>query len=110
MYFFIFFVIGTLVKKYYDVVQQWLDSKWLLTFCILFFFLEIAFSDLLPFNENWIAFPITMTGLVILFSFFRNKQHLFSHETRLGKVFQYVGRRTLDIYLIQFEACGYSVS
>ena len=101
-HFFIFFVIGTLVKKYYDVVQQWLDSKWLLPFCILFFFLEIAFSDLLPFNENWIAFPITMTGLVILFSFFRNKQHLFSHETRLGKVFQYVGRRTLDIYLIHY--------
>ena len=98
--YFIFFVLGTLLKKHFDVAQTWLDGKWLLPFCILFFFLVCAFSKLIPINGVIKAIPLHLTGLVILFSFFRNKQALFSHETKLGRVSQYVGRRTLDIYLI----------
>ena len=101
-HYFIFFVLGTLLKKYFDTVQCWLDGKWLLPCCILFFFLEIPFFDVLHIDGNIIGFPMSLAGLVIMFSFFRKKQHLFSHETRLGSVFQYVGRRTLDIYLIHY--------
>lgn len=101
-HYFIFFVLGTLLKKYFDTVQRWLDGKWLLPCCILFFFLEIPFFDVLHIDGNIIGFPMSLAGLVIMFSFFRKKQHLFSHETRLGSVFQYVGRRTLDIYLIHY--------
>ena len=101
-HYFIFFVLGVLTKKYFDTVQHWLDGSWLLPCCILFFFLEIPFFDVLHINGNIIGFPLSVAGLVIMFSFFRNKQRLFSHETRLGKVFQYVGRRTLDIYLIHY--------
>ena len=101
-HYFIFFVLGTLLKKYFDTVQRWLDSKWLLACCILFFFLEIPFFDLLHIDGNITGFPMSIAGLVILFSFFRQKQALFSHETRLGRVFQYTGRRTLDIYLIHY--------
>ena len=101
-HYFIFFVLGTLLKKHFDTVQRWLDSKWLLACCILFFFLEIPFFDLLHINGNITGFPMSIAGLVILFSFFRQKQALFSQETRLGRVFQYTGRRTLDIYLIHY--------
>lgn len=101
-HYFIFFVLGTLLKKYFDTVQRWLDSKWLLACCILFFFLEIPFFDLLHINGNITGFPMSIAGLIILFSFFRQKQALFSQETRLGRVFQYTGRRTLDIYLIHY--------
>ena len=44
----------------------------------------------------------SFTGLVIVFAFFHNKQDLFSQTTRMGRTMQYVGRRTLDIYLIHF--------
>ena len=101
-HYFIFFVLGTLLRKYFDTVQRWLDSKWLLAACILIFFLEIPFFDLLHINGNITGLPMSLLGLVILFSFFRKKQALFSHETRLGRVFQYTGRRTLDIYLIHY--------
>lgn len=101
-HYFIFFVLGTLLKKYFNTVQRWLDGKWLLPCCILFFFLEISFYDIIPINGNITGLPLSIAGLVILFSFFRQKQALFSHETRLGRVFQYVGRRTLDVYLIHY--------
>ena len=100
--YFIYFVLGTLLKKYFDTAQRWLDGKWLLPCCILFFFLEIPFFDVLHIDGNITGFPMSIVGLVILFSFFRKKQRLFSHETRLGRVFQYTGRRTLDIYLIHY--------
>lgn len=101
-HYFIFFVLGTLLKKHFEVAQTWLDGKWLLPFCILFFFLVCAFNKLIPINGTIKAIPLHITGLVILFSFFRNKRALFSHDTRLGRVSQYVGRRTLDIYLIHY--------
>ena len=101
-HYYLFFVLGTLLRKHFDTVQQWLDSKWLLTCCILLFFLEIPFFDLLHINGNITGLPMSLMGLVILFSFFRQKRALFSSETRLGRVFQYTGRRTLDIYLIHF--------
>lgn len=101
-HYFIFFALGTLLKKYFDTVQRWLDGPWLLPCCILFFFLEIPFFDVLHIDGNIMGFPMSVVGLVILFSFFRKKEKLFSHETRLGQVFQYVGRRTLDVYLIHY--------
>jgi len=101
-HYFIFFVLGTLLRKHFDTVQRWLDGPWLLPCCILLFFLEIPFFDLLHINGNITGLPMSLMGLVILFSFFRQKQALFSHETRMGRVFQYAGRRTLDIYLIHY--------
>lgn len=101
-YLFIYFVLGILLKKYFDVVQRWLDSRWFLAFCILFFFLGIPFQNLIPVKNAIISFPLSLAGLVILFSFFRQKQDLFSSKTRLGRIFQYTGRRTLDIYLIHY--------
>lgn len=101
-HYFIYFVLGTLTRKYFDRVEQWIDGKWLLPCCILFFFLEIPFFDVLHINGNIMGFPMSLAGLVIMFSFFRKKQVLFSHQTRVGRVFQYVGRRTLDIYLIHY--------
>ncbi len=100
--FFLFFVLGTLVKQHFDTVQRWLDGKWLLPVCIVFYFMVNAFSDVLPVKTVTMKGLLSLTGLVILFTFFRNKQALFSRETRLGRTMQYVGRRTLDIYLIHF--------
>ena len=100
--FFLFFVLGTFTKQYFDKVQQWLDSKWLLPVCIAIYFGVNVFSDVLPVKIVLFKGLLALTGLVILFSFFRQKQALFSQQTRLGRTMQYVGRRTLDIYLIHF--------
>ena len=100
--FFLFFVLGTFTKQYFDKVEQLLDSKWLLPVCIAIYFGVNAFGDLLPIKAVPVKGLLALTGLVIMFSFFRNKQALFSQETRLGRTMQYVGRHTLDIYLIHF--------
>ena len=103
-------MLGTFVKQHYDKVQQWLDNKWLLAVCIVFFILVNAFRDVLPVKTVIMKGMLALTGLVIMFTFFRNKQAVFSRETKLGRTMQYVGRRTLDIYLIHFFLLPRSLS
>ena len=100
--FFIFLVLGTLVRQYFSVVERWLDAKWLLPVCIAFYLIVNALGGLLPVKAIPVRLLLSLTGLVAVFSFFRNKQDLFSHNSRLGRTMQYVGRRTLDIYLIHY--------
>lgn len=102
-YLFLFFALGTLVRKHFAAVERLLDTKWFLTICILFYFLTNAFR-----LGNW-AIPqvicgglLSLTGVIIVFAFFRKKQAVFSSERRLGRIMQYTGRRTLDIYLLHF--------
>lgn len=100
--YFIFFVMGTLVKRHFTQVEKTLDTPWLLTGCILFYFLVNAFRKTITIDTTLIDFLLTFSGMVILFSFFRNKQAVFSNERALGRTLQYVGRRTLDVYLIHY--------
>ena len=100
--FFIFLVLGTLVREHFDLVQRWLDNKWLLAVCIVFYLLVNALGDILPVKAIPMRGLLSLTGLVVVFSFFRNKQAWFSRETALGRTMQNVGRRTLDIYLIHY--------
>ena len=41
-------------------------------------------------------------GIVITFTFFRKHQDLFSSNTKTGKILQFIGRRTLDVYLLHY--------
>lgn len=100
--YFIFMVLGTLARQYYSRLQQWLDNKWLLAACISFYLLVNAFGDVLPVYARSVSLMLSLTGIAIVFSFFRKKQAVFSRETALGRTMQYVGRRTLDIYLLHY--------
>jgi hypothetical protein len=72
---------------------------------VLFYFLVNAFRDSLTINviiTVFINISLSLTGLFITFAFFRKKQSLFTKDKVLGLSLQYIGRRTLDIYLIHF--------
>ena len=100
-----FFLTGTLVRKHFSLVQQWLDGKWLLTFSILLYFLFNIYGRFIP-----DAGPVkvlagllrTLAGISIMFAFFRANQRFFTKDRALGRVLQFVGCRTLDIYLLHY--------
>ncbi len=100
--YFLFFVIGTLVREHFPRVEQWLDSKWVLPVCICTYFLINAFSDMITLPSPMFNLTTTLTGLVILFSFFRLNRNSLSKDKVVGHTLQYVGRRTLDVYLIHY--------
>ena len=106
--YFLFFVMGSLVHKHFARVEQWLDGKWLLLACLVTYFVLNIYRDVFPSNaENplcgfLIGLVLTFTGLIVLFGFFRAKQELFTRDKVLGRTLQYIGRRTLDVYLIHY--------
>lgn len=100
--YFIYFVIGTLAKKYNRVFEKLLDGKWLISICVLYYFLANIFFEDLHIPDLIFCPALTIAGILIVFSFFRNRQDLFSKKTTIGKTLQFVGRRTLDIYWIHF--------
>ena len=101
--YFAFFIIGTLFKKRFDSVQHLIDGKALLFVCLLLFFgLNIFREQIITVQYNLFRFITAVTGIVIIFSFFRSRKVLFSNQTKIGKGLCYIGRRTLDIYFLHY--------
>lgn len=113
-FYFCFFLLGTLFKKHFNAITCLLDKQKLLLFVsILMYFLLNIYQDILPSGGVVgviIQFCKTITGIVIIFSFFRNKQDLFTKKKVLGRLLQYIGRRTLDIYLLHYFLLPHSLS
>ena len=100
--FFLFFVLGTLARQHFGTVERWLGNKWVLLVAVVFYLVVNSLGDVLPVKAVPMRGLLSLTGLTAVFAFFRSRQALFSRETALGRTMQYVGRRTLDIYLIHY--------
>lgn len=101
---FLFFVLGALARKNEAWFGQLLDTKWALAVCILYYFLMNAFLDAIQSEQLYcvIRLGLSLTAIAIMFAFFRKKQPIFSKGTVMGDTLQYIGRRTLDVYLIHY--------
>lgn len=101
--YFLFFAMGTLFRKHFSMVQIILDKTPVLMICLIIFFgLNLYYVELRASHINLLKLVTALTGIVIVFSFFRIHQDIFKKEKFIGRCLQYVGRRTLDIYLLHF--------
>lgn len=106
MVYFPFFLLGNMVRRYWTQAERLFDSQWL--FPLLVVVATLSVFDYLRWNTlrmAWHALPL-MTArfsmMLIVFMAFRHYRESFSEETRVGRALQYIGRRTLDIYLLHF--------
>lgn len=103
--YFIFFVMGTLARKYYPQYEKLLDYKWTIPLLLLLFLVFNLWGEpytYTSYNDNIIVFFCRLIGPIIVFAFFRKYQESFKSSTFLGRNLQYIGKRTLDIYLIHY--------
>lgn len=101
--FYFFFVLGTLARKYYVHIEYYLDTRPVLLVCLCLFFLFNILSDLItPLCWNFFRFVTALTGIVIMFAFFRTHESVFRKDRKLGRLLQFIGRRTLDVYFIHY--------
>jgi fucose 4-O-acetylase-like acetyltransferase len=106
MMYFHFFLFVNIVRRYWQGWQRLFDSKWFLpvVLCVVFF----SCADFLKWHTlqfQWTNLPRTTAMyllMLIVFMFFRFYKDSFTKNTRLGRFLQYIGVRTLDIYLIHF--------
>ena len=101
--YYLFFYIGTWVKRHFDEFIRW-TSKPIVIIAVVIGFALIAWH---PHSENTIQayfiFAVGgLLGLIIVFTFFQSFSRFFIKDSWLGRNLQYVGTRTLDIYLLHY--------
>lgn len=105
--YYVYFLFGVFMKKYYAGFLQMLDNGYAMGVIILAFFLSLLYvkhNGMFEegfFNEVY-RIVTAWCGLVIAFAFFRKGEAYVTQDTWLGKILQYIGTRTLDIYLLHF--------
>ncbi len=102
-YYYVFFCLGTLVKKYFNPFIRLTDNKWFMTTIIACTFILAILQERTD-DLTFIIPGLLMSGMCIfiVFTFFRKNEQHFTKDRRLGRILQYIGRRTLDIYLLHF--------
>lgn len=101
-----FFLCGVVVHRYWKQVQRLMDSRWF--FPLVVVVVILATGDVLKWHYlkfAWTNLPSTLAKfglLTIVFMYFRHYQQYFTKTSVVGASLQYIGRRTLDIYLLHF--------
>lgn len=109
--FIIFFWLGTFGKKNFESFNRITDNQFVIAISLCIFFLCAIHSKQVynSFNELKLAsFLLSgLTGTIIVYTFFRKNENHFSKDKRLGRTIQYIGQRTLDIYLLHYFVLPY---
>jgi len=102
--YFPFFVYGNIVRRYWNRMQRLMDSRWFYPLLILVaIFTALDSQKWHTLRGEWAIVPLTLARfslLTIVFMYFRHYQQYLTKFTVIGSTLQYIGRRTLDIYLI----------
>lgn len=100
--FFLFFYLGAFIRRHFDTFIRWTGKPVvLLAIAMTFFLISLTpHKDSLLF-EMFRFFVGGVTGMSMVFTCFRFSESWLS-KVHLSKPLQYVGTRTLDIYLLHY--------
>lgn len=107
MSFFIYFVLGTVIGKRFDWFCRCMDNK-IVSGILIPTYLVLAlytFEDLQQyryFGSSTLYFMLLNTILLMIVFLLFRKHADFCKENRIGKFLQYIGKHTLEIYLIHY--------
>ena len=107
-YYMEFFVFGLLCKRYYLKFEQIVSSdivKAILTILFMISFilnLNETFIDNIIIHKFNSSFLLRYLGLLLVFSLFYHYRNTFDSENRIVRGLRFIGRRTLDIYLLHY--------
>lgn len=107
LHYFIFFAMGIIIKRYFSLFQsKILDNNTFISIIIFsFFILSIIY---IKFSINILAIYMIIElllgslGIITIFALFRKNEEFFEGSNFISKVFKFIGKRTLDIYLLHF--------
>ncbi len=100
--YFMFFIIGTLVRKHYKTVESLLDKKYTVAVLLVSFVALCLLMECYDIGGHRISKSAGLIGVFLVLSIFRRYRNELDKTNKVGYVLQYVGRRTLDIYLIHY--------
>lgn len=107
LFFFQFFTMGILFRRYYAHVSKWLRTPWvsaalilcMILLCFVQFHAACHISGRLGMLLHFLC---RISGVITLFMVFSHYESYFATDGRISSSIKFIGRRTLDIYLIHF--------
>ena len=105
-----FFVIGVFTRKYYSQVEKFLKKTTIITVALIVFVTSLflcyhpTYSPQIPHLASWLLrlVVVKLSGMIIVFIIFLRNATFFDSDNRVAKTFTFIGKRTLDIYLIHY--------
>lgn len=107
--FFIFFLLGTFTKKHFEKVKLILNNNLVMAIAIPIMVIGAVFFIKGYFKNFSVNLALSILGLFSVFYFFM-KNSSYMENSRIGKGLQYIGRRTLDVYLLHYFFINNSIS
>lgn len=101
-----YFLLGNIVHRFWQQFQRLMDTQWFYVLVVIVAFL--CAGDALVWHNlkfMWRNLPLTLAGyslLLLVVMFFRHYKSWFTKEHFVGNALQYIGTRTLDVYLLHF--------
>ena len=108
--YFIFFSLGVAVSSYKHKVSNLLQGNAIPSVLLALYFIMMF----LRFNDRFwllaetkhldgiISFIISILSVAVVYCYFFRNERQFTQETRVGRVFQLIGCRTMEIYLLHY--------
>lgn len=107
--YFQFFVFGILASKYIERFHELLDTKWVMACSIPLFVIFYCVKNNIPHTgvcfvvlEKILGFVLAYLGIIVVYALFRKNQDSFMSSSKIGTSLKYIGRRTLDIYMLHY--------
>jgi hypothetical protein len=103
--YYVFFCLGTFIKKYYEGFCRLMDNKYVMALVLMGLLGMIMLSGPLLYHLHAITFVFIVygtLGIMVVLTFFRKHENRVSSQTVLGRYLQFIGRRTLDVYLLHY--------
>lgn len=108
---FIFFWFGTFVRRHFETFVNYTNNQYFMAIVIAIYSFMIVYPSIYSTRGfEYLAYLFTgITGITIIFTFFRKNEKHFTKEKWLGNTLQFIGRRTLDIYLLHYFILPYNL-
>lgn len=109
--YYVFFCFGTLVKKYFNTFVSLTEKSWVMGLTVVCFLLSNIIQPLIQLPHSDLVFFLIngFLGVTIIFTVFRKSEKWFEADHRISHWMQYIGRHTLDIYLLHYFFLPYNL-
>lgn len=99
---FILFVLGAVVKGFFGEFERLMDKKYLLIVAVVLYFTLNAFVEMGNDRLSRVTkLLLSVCGIMMTFAVFRRHATFFSSNNKIARTLKFIGKRTLDIYLLQ---------
>ncbi len=111
--YFPFFAFGYICSMYKEAFNRMLEHKYFAAVAIVLFvaLFYVRRTYILPYlgggalifiSSFFIQLAVGILGLLVVYNTFRTYAESFTSDKRVGRALQYIGKRTLDIYLLHY--------